>query len=248
MPEIRTMDVWLPDAPSRNGAALLFIHGGGWKAGNKQQFADVAAWFCRHGFVCASMKYRLSGEAKYPAAVEDARLAMSFLRGQADRWGFKPDKLASIGSSAGGYLAAMLGLTATEKGGIEEGPLIRLSRPNAIALYCPVTTLSADRAFVREFMGVHVQDAPELYVEASPIHRVRGTEPPILVVQGDADTTTPIEEARLFVQRLQEAGGSAELVTLPGVGHGFGYGVKTDAQQTSCEHMLGFLRRTLAVS
>jgi acetyl esterase/lipase len=242
LPETRIMDVWLPDQGG-NGAAILFIHGGGWQGGDKKQFHPVAEWFCERGYVCASMKYRLSQQAKYPAAVEDARLAMQFLRSKAGEWGFDARRIAAIGSSAGGYLAAMLGLI-TPGDGLGRTDELREedTRPGAAALYCPVTTLHAERGFILEFIGCRETDAPDLYAEASPIDRIRGGEPPVLIVQGDVDTTTPLEDAEQFIAKLQRADTRAELHTLPGVEHGFGYGTHTEAQRAACRLIEQFLK------
>ncbi|WP_159888315.1 alpha/beta hydrolase [Paenibacillus puerhi] len=246
MSETRVLDLWLPEDTQRNGAAILFIHGGAWIKGNKKQFQEVAEWFCQRGFVCASMKYRFSDQYNYPAAVEDARLAMQFLRSQASDLGFDPERLAAVGSSAGGYLAAMLALIGLEDElGHTEELQSRHTQPNAVALYCPVTTLHGGQDFVRDFMGVSEAEAPELYREASPVDRIQGGEPPFLIVQGDADTLTPLEEAVVFTRKLQAAGSHAELTILPGVGHGFGYGIGTEAQKAACEAILAFFESTL---
>lgn len=248
LPETRVMDIWLPDG-GRNGAAILFIHGGGWTKGDKRQYHDVAAWFAQRGFVCASMKYRLSSEKPYPAALEDARLAMQYIRGQAGALGFDPSKIATVGSSAGGYLAAMLALISPEDA-LGSTPELEIAdtRPNAVALYCPVTTLHVDKEFVRRFMVLSEAEAPERYREGSPIDRITGGEPPFIILQGDADVTTPLAEVEAFARKLVETGGRAELVTLPGVGHGFGYGVAKEEQQRSIAEIRRFLQAELALA
>jgi acetyl esterase len=248
LPETRLMDIWVPDG-MKNGAAILFIHGGGWAKGDKKQFHEVAAWFAASGFVCASMKYRLSTEKPYPAALEDARLAMQYMRDHADELGFDPAKLASAGSSAGGYLAAMLALIAPEDElGRSPGLHRTDTRPNAVALYCPVTTLHVDKEFVKAFMVVSESEDPELYREGSPVDRIKGGEPPFIIMQGDADVTTPLAEVRTFAERLVEVGSKVEVVVLPGVKHGFSYGIETEAQQRSIHSILRFLQSEFALA
>ncbi|KRE82474.1 hypothetical protein ASG89_14550 [Paenibacillus sp. Soil766] len=247
MPETRVLDLFLPEE-NKNGAAILFIHGGGWAKGDKGQFRDVAAWFAERGFVCASMKYRLSTEKPYPAALEDARLAMQYMRIHADELGFNPAKIASAGSSAGGYLAAMLALIQPDDRLGRTAALVMMdTRPNAVALYCPVTTLHVDREFVLKFMAIPESDAPELYREGSPIDRISEGAPPFIIMQGDDDQTTPLEEVRAFAEKLIEAGSRAEVVALPGVKHGFSYGIMSDAQKRSIQSILAFLQAEFAL-
>lgn len=119
------------------------------------------------------------------------------------------------------------------------------TRPDAAILYCPVTTLHRGRETIHRFMGCEERDAPELYRTASPIDRIRGGEPPMLLLQGGEDAITPAEEVAEFGRRLRQAGSGAELYLLPGVGHGFGYGVETDAQKQACAAALLFLERHL---
>jgi acetyl esterase/lipase len=242
------MDLYYPEpesAPIRR-AAILWIHGGGWWQGDKAQFGPTAAWFCERGYVCASMKYRLSQKATFPAALEDARLAMQFLRARAAELGIDSNRIAAAGSSAGGYLAAMLAMLGPKEnlGRAEELSFLD-TRPNAAVLYCPVTTLHRERATIHRFMGCEEREAPDLYRTASPIDRIQGGEPPMLLLQGDEDHLTPLSEVAEFVQRLREVGTIAELEVLPGVGHGFGYGVHTEAQRKSCEVALRFLKQIL---
>ncbi|RTE10869.1 alpha/beta hydrolase [Paenibacillus whitsoniae] len=248
LPETRVLDLYVPDG-KKNGAAILFIHGGGWAKGDKGQFRDVAAWFAEHGFVCASMKYRLSTEKPYPAALEDARLAMQYMRHHADELGFDSAKIASAGSSAGGYLAAMLALIQPEDRFGQTAELVMTdTRPNAVALYCPVTTLHVDREFILKFMVTPESDAPERYREGSPIDRISGGEPPFLILNGDEDKTTPLAEVRAFAEKLNELGSRAEVVALQGVKHGFSYGITSDAQQQSIQAILTFLQAEFALS
>ncbi|WP_178019558.1 alpha/beta hydrolase [uncultured Paenibacillus sp.] len=244
-PDSRLMDIWQPK--ERNGAAILFIHGGGWEKGDKMHFADLAKWFAEHGYLCASMNYRLSQQAIYPAAIEDARLAVQYLRERTAEYGFDSGKLAVVGSSAGGYLAAMLALIDPEDElGRTEELRMRDTRPNAAALYCPVTTLHKDQNFIRKFMGAAEADAPDLYREGSPMDRIKGKSIPWLIVQGDRDKTTPLEDAQAFVRKLAAAGSRAELLTLAGVGHGFGYGIESEAQRQACRGVLRFLQSVFA--
>lgn len=178
----------------------------------------------------------------YPAALEDARLAMQYLRQHADHYGFDPNRIAAIGSSAGGYLAAMLACTPPED---QLGRTAQLTcmdtRPNAVALYCPVTVLHGGRETMTSFMGQSEESAPEQYRQASPLYRIRGNEPPFLIIQGDHDRITPLENTQTFIQKLNSLGTAADLIILHGVDHGFGYGVNTLSQRYSIRCIQEFL-------
>ena len=232
--DARRLDLFTPGA-NANGGAILWIHGGGWSAGNRQQWHACARHFRDLGYVCASAGYRLAPDTRWPGQIEDCRLAMAYLRGRAAELGFDPQRIAAAGSSAGGHLTAMLAT---------DGPAHGETRPNAAICYCAVLTVhEGDRLSdaVHRLLGKPEADAPDLYREASPIDRVAGGEPPFLFLHGDADETVPPAQSRTMHAKLQAAGAASELIELPGVEHGFGYGVTTDAQEASVEHITRFL-------
>jgi len=239
----RRMDLFLPG--ECNGGAVLFIHGGGWSGGSLRQWHDVADHFCRLGYLCASAEYRLAPATTLPGQVEDVRLAMAYLRGRADELGAAPDRIAAAGSSAGGHLVALLAtIAADDPLGLTDELAGRDSRPNAAVCYCPVVTLhESDRLTesVRKLMGCREADAPELFRAGSPIDRISGDEPPFLFLQGDADDTTPPEQTAAMHEKLVAHGVVSELVMLPGVEHGFGYGVTSDAQIDAVGRVARFL-------
>ena len=105
-------DLSLPAADVGGRPGIVFVHGGRWLEGGKRQFASQAAHLAGKGYVCMCIEYRLSGEAIFPAAVEDAKCAVRWLRAHADRLQLDPGRIAACGGSAGGHLAAMLGTTA----------------------------------------------------------------------------------------------------------------------------------------
>ncbi|TBL68601.1 alpha/beta hydrolase [Paenibacillus thalictri] len=240
--DARNIDVYVPEKP--NGVCLFFIHGGGWEKGNRQQFAEVAAAFCGQGYVCASISYRLAPDSIYPSQIEDARLAMQFLKRRAEEFGFDKQRIVTLGSSAGGYLALILAsIDANDALGLTEELTDTDTMPGGVVAYCPVTELSEQFSFVTQYIGGTRAEKPSLYEEAAPVKRNMATSIPYLFVQGDTDDITPLAETQAMSDKIAAAGGTSELVVLPGVGHGFCYGVTTEAQKTSMLEVARFLRK-----
>lgn len=240
--EQRRMDIFLPDSP--NGSCLLFIHGGGWSAGKKGQWHSVAEHFCSLGFVCASTSYRLVPSYIFPSQIEDVRLAMQYLKKESARFGFNKDSIAVIGSSAGGYLAAMLGMISeNDELGITPELLMKDTRPKAVVCYCPVLDLFTGRESAHKFLGGTPEEIPDVYRTASPEFRIDDDLPPYLFLQGNDDPTTTLRNTSRMCHKINESGGIASIVVLPGIKHGFGYGTSSPAQQQSIKHMELFLDR-----
>ena len=201
--------------------------------------------------MCASAEYRLAPEWRFPAWVEDVRLAMAWLRGRAGEYGLSPDRIAAAGSSAGGYLALMLATIPPEDGLASSNELAGTdTRPQAVVAYCPATSMHESRrwpsrAAYPKLMPTPETEDPSLYEIASVEDRIRGKEPPILLVHGTADELIPLSESVELADKIKRAGGVAELVELPGAEHGFGYGVETDAQNTAIGHVERFLGKHL---
>lgn len=235
--DVRRMDVFTP-AAGGNGGAILFIHGGGWISGKRGRWHGVMEHFGRLGYACATVDYRSVPRWTFPAQLEDVRAAMTFLRGRAGEYGFDPARVAALGSSAGGHLATLLALA-------DGGPPD--ARPAAVVALCAVLSLQEPAPDPRvpgifhSLMGGSVEQLPDAYAAASPLELVRPGLPPFLLIVGDADPTTPAAHHQAMCDRLIAHGNHAELLILPGVDHGFGYGVTTPAQQAAFAHVRAFL-------
>ncbi len=246
----RRTDLFVPQRGG-NGAAILWFHGGGFAGGDKDQWHPLCRHFCDLGYCCASAEYRLAPRWKFPAWVEDARLAMAWLRGRSGEYGFSADRIAAAGSSAGAYLALMLAtigpedpLGRTEELGEAE------TRPRAVVTYCPASSMHEQRRWPsREaypgLMAVPEQQDRQLYRTASVEDRIRGGEPPMLFLHGTADELIPLSESAELCAQVEQAGGQATLVRLQGAEHGFGYGVTTDSQQAAVAEVERFLKAWL---
>ena len=224
------MDILLPKKPSpAPRPAVLFLHGGGWENGDKEDHT-VAALLASSGFVAATINYRLSGEATFPAAIEDSKCAVRYLRAQAARYGIDPERIGAMGSSAGGHLAMLVGC-ADEQAGLEGsgGWQDVSSRVKAVVSYFGPSDFTVEEAgvetdsvgLVRKFLGGTIEEKPELYRRASPITYISPGTPPLLMIHGDRDNVVPIEQSERMLRAYREVGQSAEMIRVEGAGHDF---------------------------
>jgi acetyl esterase/lipase len=224
------MDVVRPSAASseRRGAVVL-IHGGGFRRGTRQSYLPVATRLAERGYVAATGSYRLAPRHQFPAAVEDVKAAVRFLRANADRFGIDPDRICAMGGSAGGHLALFLGLTpdlAEFEGSGPHGEY--LSRVSCVVNYYGPTDFtqsyakSVDAAEVLPlFLGGDLVHARAAHMRASPLNWVTPLAAPTLSIHGTEDTYVAYEHSVWLTERLLAAGVPAELETITGAGHGF---------------------------
>jgi len=232
IPGIRPLelDLYLPPVLDGPVPVVVFLHGGGWRLGSRHlagpayrgvsptPFERVA----QAGIAVASVDYRLSGEAIWPAQLHDAKAAVRWLRARAADLGVDPDRIAAWGESAGGHLAELLGLTdddAALEGDV--GIVGTSSRVSAVvAWYAPsdvaavATDTGADPAdpSTREaqLLGAPATDVPELAAQASPISHVSADAPPFLLLHGRADRFVPCVQSERLYAALLEAGVEVE--------------------------------------
>lgn len=225
------LDLYLPKTPTAAPMpAVVYIFGGGWSKGSKIAFRRQAAYMATKGYAGACIEYRLSGEAKYPAAIYDAKAAVRWLRANARKYNIDPNRIAAAGGSAGGHLAMLLGTTGDNPAyDSEEGVKGVSSRVAAVAGFNPAVDLvdfgkrmeSGAHNAVVAFLGASYQDKPELWRAASPTFQVSAKSAPSLFLHGDADTTVPYQKSVEMMQKLKAAGVRAEIFTAPGARHGF---------------------------
>jgi acetyl esterase/lipase len=221
------MDLYLPETELAVRPGVLFIHGGGWEGGNRCQFAWHARDLAQRGFVTASASYRLSGVAVYPAALDDCQRAVRWLRKHAGELGLDPAHLGAVGSSAGGHLAACLGVRGTRDDGDAELRGID-SRAQCVVDVHGVHDLPAmdghpTAAYCGRFLGGGLSETPEGWTEASPIRFVDRESAPMLLIHDPADDTVPYEQSARLAEALIKAARPVEFMPTPGSGHGFVY-------------------------
>jgi len=210
-----TMDLAMPKKNSGTPRpAILVIHGGGWLEGDKSSFVvsnnpmpgNILA-FARLGFVAAAINYRMSGEAPYPAALEDCQCAVRWLRAHAKEYQLDADQIGAYGNSAGGHLALLLGMM-PEQSSSEPSSRVQAavsdSGPLDLTLQQRQNQL---RTVIEKFMGGPPEGAREaLYRRASPVSYVSDKAPPLLLIYGVVDTQVDVTTADRFVTALGQAG------------------------------------------
>jgi acetyl esterase/lipase len=214
-------------APAKPRPAIVFIHGGSWKFGAKGQLHRQAAWLAdRLDIFGACIEYRLSGEAQFPAALQDAKCAVRWVRSVAERHGIDPDRIGVCGGSAGGHLSAMAatsnGVAKYEGNG---GHADFSSDVRLAVLYngefdmWDLVEKGSLIGAMNAFFGGPPDKIPAVYDEASPIQRVTKDTPPMLFLHGDQDRCVSHEQALAMVRRLGELKVPAEAEIYKGKPH-----------------------------
>jgi len=211
---------------------VVFIHGGGWGGGNKESYHDLAARAASHGYLCASVFYRLSGEAPFPAALEDCKCAVRWVRASAAQHRADGEHIAVWGHSAGGHLAAMVALTPGKfegQGGWQE---VFSAVQCAVCFSTPfdlTDKTSGLEGIIAQFIGPTpaeglrpaggpARDPERARRDASATTYVAGGRTPFLLFHGVEDVL-PISQSDRFAAALRDARVPVELVRVPGAGH-----------------------------
>ncbi len=212
------LDVTVPTAPVPGGGALrpalMQIHGGGWVIGDKrEQGLPLLGHMAAQGWVGFNVNYRLSPGVAFPEHLIDLKRGLAWIREHAAEFGVDPDFICVTGGSAGGHLTALMALTqkdARYQPGFESADTSVAAAVPFYGIYdfTPGGVFGADPDIFRKFlepvvMKAFVDDEPEKFRDASPVHHLRADAPPFLVIHGDHDTLAPVEDARTFVERLR---------------------------------------------
>jgi len=232
------LDLYLPKG---NGpfALVINIHGGGFRVGDKDMLdAPILESLLARGIAVASINYRLSDEAPFPAAIEDAKAAVRFLRANARGYRLDPDRFLAFGQSAGGNLASLVGTTANA--GVFENPALgnagvssRVSAvidwfgptdflqmdPQARTQGCPPDHGAADSP-ESAYLGAPIASVPDKVRAANPITYIDAQDPPFLLQKGAKDCLVPVGQSKILAQALRAAGVPVQLDILAGAGHG----------------------------
>lgn len=228
------LDLYLPEKGQEPRPLLIWVHGGAWMAGSKND-PSPALRFTADGYAVVHVGYRLSQEAKFPAQIHDCKAAIRWLRANARTYNLDPNKFVAWGGSAGGHLVALLGTT----GGAAEleghvNDLKESSRVQAVVDWFGPTDFlqignaqsdlqhNAPDSPESKLIGGPVLENKDKAAKASPISYVRKDAPPFLIMHGDRDRIVPFNQSELLYAALKKAGVDVTFVPVKGAGHGFG--------------------------
>ena len=230
------LDLYLPEAPSEKPRPLVvYIHGGGWENGNKDNAGFLFALMKDKPFVGASINYRLTDQGPWPAQIHDCKAAIRWLRGHAKEYNIDPEKVAVFGISAGGHLVSMLGVTGGEKD--LEGTLGKYAdqstRVTCVLDFCgpsnfltfsnkgSIITPDDPKSAIAKLVGGPLKDHQDAGKNASPVNHITSDDPPFLIIHGDKDTLVPLAQAQEFHDALETAKIPATMLTGTGGAHVF---------------------------
>ena len=226
-------DLFLPPEGDSNGAAIVIVHGGGWREGDKSQLRGYGILLAREGFVCLCTSYRLSEEEKWPAQIQDVKCAVRYIRANADLLNIDPNRIGISGNSAGGHLSLMAGLRKYnpkfegEAGNNEVNSSVKA----VCAIYPPAQIRKYENTdpindAYKTLMGV---EAPqEEYDLASPLLQIRDDFPPTMLIHGSTDSVVNLSDTTDLYKILVDLNIPAELHIYSEEEHAFdsqsGYG------------------------
>lgn len=257
--ERQKLDLYVSEKAGRPQPLIIWIHGGGWASGSKEGCPPLREGFIARGYAVASLNYRLSGDAVFPAQIEDCKAAIRWLRAHAKDYQLDSDHIGVWGSSAGGHLVALLG-TSGDVPQFEVGENLRFSsRVQAVADWfgptdltqmdahaLPGARLKHDDANSPEsrLIGGSIQDKSnaDKVQRANPIAYVTKDDAPFLIAHGDADPTVPHHQSELLYAALVKSSVPVHFITVKGGGHGVGFpgpALNANATEFFDRHLMG---------
>jgi acetyl esterase/lipase len=224
------LDLYLPAEPK--GPILVWIHGGGWRGGNKANPPGLA--MVKNGVAVASVEYRFSQHAIFPAQIEDCKAAIRWLRAHAEEYGYRKDMVAVWGASAGGHLVALLGVTGQVKDFDVGANLDQSSAVQCVInwfgpadfpgydanLPTPMVQRENPDSVIAQLFGGPVSQKLELATRASPVTWATKAAAPMLIIQGTNDPLVPLDQSERLFKKLKEVGADVTLDVIEGAGHG----------------------------
>ena len=233
------LDLAVPKSPGDEPRpAVVFIHGGGWRSGDKGggQWRAMPLEYAADGYVCISVNYRLTDEAPFPACVEDVKCAVRWLRANAQKYHVDPERIGAYGNSAGAHLVAMLGTShkaeKLEGDGGNKGVSSRVHAVVALATPADMTTF-------KRFAGNAVEKKL-----ISPVSYVDKDSAKFLLIHSERDRVVPHKQSVLLKEKLTKYGVPTQLITIKGGGHAFWNGNSPTAQKTLADSIT-FFQETL---
>lgn len=223
------LDLFRPEGKEKRPAVIV-VHGGAWITGDHRMENPFAAELARRGYVAATVEYRLSNEAKYPAQIHDLKAAVRYLRANAARYGIDPERIAAVGASSGGHLVALLGATNGMKRFEGDGGNAEASSEVRAVVNIDGTATFVDPGNIEKekkgpldtntrLVGATFEERPEVWREASPITHVHRRSAPTLFI--NSSSFRPFQQREEMQERLRAAGVRSEMVVIPDTPHPF---------------------------
>jgi acetyl esterase/lipase len=223
------LDVYVPESAATPLPLLIWLHGGGWSEGSKTLCPGL--FFSGRGYVVASIDYRLTGVAPFPAQIEDCRAALRWLRANASKYHIDPQHIGVWGASAGGHLAALMGTANDQKEwnvvGTHADQPIRVQAvcdffgPADFTRFDPGHRETQARSDIGRLLGGALADKQAEARAASPVTYASADDSPFLIIHGDQDQVVPPDQSERLYEALKKAGVDVTILRLKNWGHGF---------------------------
>lgn len=230
LPE-QNFDLYIPDSAKKPMPLIIWIHGGGWDGGYKG-WIEIP-YLAKLGYAIASVEYRFSRVAPFPAQMQDCNQAVWYLWKNAKKYGFDTSRFVIGGGSAGGHLSALIGLSINNHvaefyNNINKESKVHIravldyygpSDLNVVHGRAAYLDYDGPNSALNKLLGANALDRPDLAAIASPVTYIDKNDPPILILHGEVDGFVPFWESQLFYSRLKLAGVKARLIKIPGANH-----------------------------
>ena len=233
------LDLYLPKSrkAGEKSPAVLLIHGGGWKEGDKRQAREIefGMTLAKNGFVAASINYALRSDGKFPLNLQDCKNGVRYLRAHADELGIDPDRISVMGSSAGGHLALLVAYTADQSNLAPSQPYPGVSdKVSSVVDFYGISNLATRKETDPNGKPLKIEpldsntqsifgSTPQDWKKASPVTYVKRDVPPTLILHGKKDTTVDSDQSQELADALKKAGATYEIIWLPNAPHSFSF-------------------------
>ena len=199
---------------------FIAVHGGGWESGSRRDALPFCRIVLEAGFACAAVDYRLAPGARFPAAVDDIRAAVAFLRSRSGQFKISPDQFILAGESAGGHLAAVAAIRSGGEQAIA-GVMVFSGPFDLVAMSAPSRLLNVVPDQISQLLGIHRWNEGTVGAmkAASPTFLLTAKAPPFLVIRGAEDRLVPAGQARSFCEKAEALGVACTITTIPNARH-----------------------------
>ena len=236
---LEKLDLYLPKnrKAGEKSPAVLLIHGGGWKEGDKRQAREIefGMTLAQNGFVAASINYALRSAGKFPQNLQDCKNGIRYLRAHADELGIDPNRISVMGGSAGGHLALLVGYTADQPNLAPSQPYPGVSdKVSSVVDFYGISNLATRKETDPNGKPLKIDpldsatqsifgSTPQDWKKASPIAYVKRDVPPTLILHGKKDTTVDSDQSQELSDALKKTGATYEIIWLPNAPHSFSF-------------------------